>query len=143
MFRAFRVQDKIRYGTFKVLAETFINKDGSVRELVMDAIVVPNQDKDNASSNLISSSSSKSRREGNTRSESQYRSRQTRAAKRALILDEVDVFFEPETLGGTYIPTVPFYHETFPALLDYMWSLKETFHAKEDAGVENFCDTES
>lgn len=116
LIRAFGVEDRIRYGTFKALAENFINRHGEVRKLVQNAILTPSVNDTHKSTSSFSNTTSSSRSE-------KTKGGRGVPTRRALILDEVDVFFEPETLGGTYNPTSALRHETFPPLLDYIWAL--------------------
>ena len=100
LFDALGVTKHIHYGTFNQLCEKVINEHGDIRKVVRDC---------------ISSESSDSRL-----SESpQYR-------PKILLIDEVDVFFGKDFYGNIYTPASLIEDSTITALLDYIWSQRES-----------------
>jgi hypothetical protein len=94
VFRAFRVEDQIEYGTFNQLCENMINADGDIREMVQ------------AKAEGRRVSRSKGGSSGN---------------KKVILIDEVDVFFSKEFYGQSYCPITKIRHETVTQLLQYIW----------------------
>ena len=98
VFDAFGVTDFIRYGTFNELCEKVINGRGDVRNMV---------------ENLV-------RREPMA-----VHSRQGGVDRQCILLiDEVDVFFQPGFYGKRYRPLLLFRDPVVTNFLDKLWSLK-------------------
>lgn len=94
MFDVLGLSDHIHYGTFNSLCEKVINEEGNVRELV--EICTRNQQVIAPQSNTVIRS-------------------------KALLIDEVDVFFNKSFYGNLYVPSVSLKHDTITALVNVIW----------------------
>jgi hypothetical protein len=95
IFTAFRVSEFIRYGTFHSLCEQFINRYGSVRDLVTSKI------SGHASSLCC-----------NVRLDRR---------PKILLVDEVDVFFSKDFYGNLYRPLARVQDPMVSDLISYVW----------------------
>lgn len=103
LFLAFGVNRKIRYGTFNVICEQFLNRSVNIRKFV-DGIVTNDAAKIKAAHNPAADSSNGT----NTRS--------------ILLIDEVDVFLSKDFYGSRYRPLTRIQHPTIIRLMDYVWA---------------------
>ena len=109
LFEHFKVVEAIQYGTFNELCESMLNKDGNVRTKVQELI------SRNVSAGSTGSSSSRKPGFGST------------GKKRILLIDEVDVFFQPGFYGSAYNVFATIKATDFPevgALIRAVWACK-------------------
>jgi len=97
IFQAFDIADFITYGTFSQLCENYINRGGSVRDIVLAA---------------IAGSSSQKRLTPSLR-------------PKILLLDEVDVFFSEDFHGSSYRPAACLKDPVLTTLIKDIWNQRE------------------
>jgi len=98
LFKKFRIDEYISYGTFNRLCEEFINSRGDVRNIV-ESTIFGNQ------------------------TTSKIKNPSTRPA--ALLIDEVDVFFNKDFYGNIYRPLVSLKHSKITALIKHIWHARD------------------
>jgi hypothetical protein len=99
LFRVFGVENEIRYGTFNEHCEVLLNRNGNIREQIERTIASNN-------SNVpppITPTNTTAKKRNNTRSRKPVGNTRKKDAKsRILLIDEVDVFFQPGFYGSVY-----------------------------------------
>jgi predicted transcriptional regulator len=108
MFDAFRLKKLISYGTFDVISNKFINRQGDVRERIKSIISGVNN---NNGINRLADRDS--------------------ATPRILLVDEVDVFFDDQLYSSCYLPALTLRGPEITALIKELW----TFHKRGDRNV--------
>ena len=103
VFLAFGVEGQINYGTFNSLCEKFLNLDVNVRAATEYFISGTPSGPDHASMVAVGSQRS-----------------------RALLIDEVDVFFGEDFYGNQYTPLASLQDETIEKLILHVWASKDT-----------------
>jgi len=99
MFEAFKVLDRVRYGTFDTLSEDLLTEHyGDLRKAVADF--------------LAKGKSTKHAPAPTT--------------KRVLIIDEVDVFCSEAFFGGAYCPSLTVKNDEIAGLMRHIWSLRSS-----------------
>ena len=107
MFDELSLTDSISYGTFNEICEQQINRDGSIRDIVLRLIL-----KGSVAPQIVIDRDTASRK------------------PQVLMIDEVDVFFSKDFFGNIYTPSAEVKHPTVEALIDLIWE-----KSKEKAGV--------
>ena len=102
LFSVLGVSNRIHYGTFNELCEMVINEDGNVREMVENAVLPSKID------GFVKSFSHKYTM-GNHH-------------PKILLIDEVDVFFNPDFYGNVYNPAARLNHSSIKPLTDFIWN---------------------
>jgi hypothetical protein len=132
MFRAFKVEGKISYGTFSQLAENVLNSGGSVRELTC-GFMTNGSDKHAgtfataaaaaaASATPVTAATAAKNNTSNTASGAQQlQQQQQHKSHRVLLIDEVDVFFKADFYGNRYTPLATLQSDAFTALATLAW----------------------
>jgi hypothetical protein len=114
LFNAFDVEDYIFYGTFNELCEKMLNADGNLRDLVEKTITT--------NSLPIGAEVKKCRETG--RGGAKFNTK-----ARLLLIDEVDVFFQPGFYGSVYNIFATLKAAEFPEieqLILYIWNLRDS-----------------
>ncbi len=114
LFHAFGVDDVIYYGTFNELCEKMLNADGNVREMVERTITTG------------STGSTGGRRRGKANCKG-FKGAESRP--RLLLIDEVDVFFQPGFYGSVYNLFATLKASEFPEieqLILYIWNKRHS-----------------
>jgi uncharacterized protein (DUF1330 family) len=96
LFTAFRVQDKIKYGTFNAICEKFLNREMDIRSEVERLIM----------SDRFQGTGTAARRQSN---------------RSILLIDEVDVFLSKDFYGSMYRPLAQVKHANITALINFLW----------------------
>ena len=100
LFRALRIEQRIEYGTFNELCESFLNEQCDLREKVCSMILC------NATC-IAQVSTIRSIR------------------PKVLLIDEVDIFLSDKFYGGIYTPAVCVKSPAIKSLLDALWQNRE------------------
>jgi len=117
VFKAFDIHEHISYGTFNRLCEDFINLQGDVRDIVAAIISGGQHPK-------------------------QIKTLSGRPA--ALLIDEVDVFFNKDFYGNVYRPLLSLKHKSISSLIRHIWNTRSqpterTFTAIKSSAVYISC----
>ena len=99
IFEEFGVLQHIQYGTFNQLCEDTINSNSDIREMVQKLVGV---------------------KATHTSSDTNRLSR-----PRALLIDEVDVFFSKDFYGNTYSPLASLRDPTISDLIRFAWDIRK------------------
>ncbi|CAF4691084.1 unnamed protein product, partial [Rotaria sp. Silwood2] len=96
VFRALGIEERIEYGTFNKLCESFLNEQCNIREKVHDMII-------------------------NNKNSIDVVKTTGRVRPKVLLIDEVDVFLSEKYYGGLYTPSVYLKDTTIKNLIDSLW----------------------
>lgn len=100
IFKLFDVRNRVRYGTFQEIIEKRILESGDVRKLSLS---------------LIQKNFSKKPSE----------KKEIDVSKSILLIDEVDVFFDPDFYGNTYNPTAKLELDEITEIQRFIWECKD------------------
>ena len=96
LFKGFNIDEFVVYGTFNELAELVLKRDGDIREMTADFMKTRDTNGSRVSPSL---------------------------RPQIVLIDEVDVFFNPEFYGQMYTPLVSIDSDAFENLAHYAWEL--------------------
>eukprot|EP00043_Microstomoeca_roanoka_P004303 m.48881 g.48881 ORF g.48881 m.48881 type:complete len:2810 (-) comp12432_c0_seq1:42-8471(-) len=135
LFQKLEILEHVQYGTFNKLCEDVINKDGDIRELVVN--LVKNDQLVKQDSAPARSFIEKTKKFIKQKAAAFMGARAVRP--RVLVIDEVDVALDPSFLGNTYTASCKISTPEITDFIFYLWDNRTAItHTGQLSGVAEY-----